>query len=203
MLSSSKRHMQRRCVKPAARPRKTAQTFFVLDADTHEPICFTTGTASRTATAGAEEALGLAATILDPEPGETLVVADTEHFTVELLDHIKIRTKFDLLVPMPARRARLDALRALPSETFTPRWAGYATAQLPYTPCHGQSGPFYQYAQRTGERPEEYHFKAFVATTDGDEVLALTDEFPKRWHVEEFFNANQALARLSQERIRR
>jgi hypothetical protein len=34
----------------------------------------------------------------------------------------------------------------------------------------------------------------FVATTDRDEVPALTDEFPKRWRVEEFFNANQALA---------
>jgi hypothetical protein len=185
--------MQRRCVKPAERPRKTAQTFFVLDADTHEPICFTTGTASCTATAGAQESLGLAAAILSPQPGETLVVADTEHFTVKLLDHIKSRTKFDLLVPMPARRARLDALRALPSETFTPHWAGYATAKLPYIPSRGKSGPFYQYAQRTGECPEEYHFKVFVATTDRDEVPALTDEFPKRWRVEEFFNANQAL----------
>jgi Transposase DDE domain len=193
MLSYSKRHMRRRCVKPTDRLRKTAQTFFVLDADTHEPICFTTGTASRTATAGAEETLELAAAILDPQPGGTLVVADTEHFTVELLDHIKSRTRFNLLVPMPARRARLDALRRLPPETFTPRWAGYATAKLACTPEHSESGPFYQYAQRTGERPEEYHFKAFLATTDGDEVLALTDEFPKRWHVEEFFNANQAL----------
>jgi hypothetical protein len=193
MLSYSKRHMRRRCVKPAQRPKKMAQTFFVLDADTHEPICFTTGTGSRTATDGAQECLGLAAAILDPQPGEALVVADTEHFTVELLDHIKNDTQFDFLVPMPARRARLAALRRLPSETFTPRWAGYATAKLDYTPDQNQSGQFYQYAQRTGERPEEYHFKTFVATTDGDEVQALTDDFPKRWHVEEFFNANQAL----------
>ena len=193
MLSYSKRHMRRRCVKPAERPKKMAQTFFVLDADTHEPICFTTGTGSRTATDGAQECLGLAAAILDPQPGEALVVADTEHFTVELLDHIKNDTQFDFLVPMPARRARLAALRRLPSETFTPRWAGYATAKLDYTPDQNQSGQFYQYAQRTGERPEEYHFKTFVATTDGDEVQALTDDFPKRWHVEEFFNANQAL----------
>jgi Transposase DDE domain len=193
MLSSSKRQMRRRCAKPAERPKKMAQTFFVLDADTHEPICFSTGTASRTTTAGAQESLALAAAILDPQPGETLVVADTEHFTVELLDHIKNDTRFDLLVPMPARRARLAALSRLPSETFVPRWAGYATAKLPDTPVSSQTGRFYQYAQRTGERPEEYHFKMFGATTDGDEVQALTDDFPKRWHVEEFFNANQAL----------
>jgi hypothetical protein len=29
------------------RPVKTAQTFWVLDADTHQPVCFTMGTASR------------------------------------------------------------------------------------------------------------------------------------------------------------
>jgi hypothetical protein len=191
--SYSKRQMRRRRVKPTSRARKMAQTFFVLDADTHEPICFSTGTASRTATVGAVESLELAAAILDPQPGETLVVADTEHFTVDLLDHIKLRTQFDLLVPMPARRARLAALSRLPSSTFTPRWAGYATAKLPYEPEESQTGRFHQYVQRTGERPEEYHFKTFVATTDGDEVQALTDDFPKRWHVEEFFNANQAL----------
>ena len=60
-------------------------------------------------------------------------------------------------------------------------------------PQDSQAGPFYQYVQREGERPEEYHFKAFLATRDGDEVEELTEDFPKRWHVEEFFNAHQAL----------
>jgi len=32
-----------------------------------------------------------------------------------------------------------------------------------------------------------------VSTNDRDEIQALTRDFPKRWHVEEFFNANQAL----------
>ena len=56
-----------------------------------------------------------------------------------------------------------------------------------------QAGPFYQYVQRQGERPEEYRFNAFLATRDGDEVEELAGDFPKRWHVEEFFNAHQAL----------
>ena len=76
---------------------------------------------------------------------------------------------------------------------FQPRWAGYATAKLAYTPQDSQAGPFYQYVQRQGERPEDYRFNAFLATRDGNEVQELTDEFPKRWHVEEFFNAHQAL----------
>jgi hypothetical protein len=97
-----------------------------------------------------------------------------------LLDHIKSRTKFDLLAPMSARRARLDALRGLPAGTFTPSWAGYATAKLPHTPPYRRSEPFHQYDQRTGKHPEEYYFKVLVATTGGDEVLALSDEFPER-----------------------
>jgi hypothetical protein len=32
-----------------------------------------------------------------------------------------------------------------------------------------------------------------LSTTDRDEVPLLTEEFPKRWHIEEFFNADQAL----------
>jgi hypothetical protein len=191
--SFSKRHMRRHRHDEAARPTQVAQTFFVLDADTRQPVCFTTGTAARTATAAAEELLELAADILDTKPGQTLVLADAEHFTVQLLDKVKSRTNFDLLVPMPDQPGLRAKLGKLPAETFQPRWAGYATAKLAYTPKNSQAGPFYQYLQREGERPEEQHFKAFLSTTDRNEVEPLTEEFPKRWHVEEFFNAHQAL----------
>ena len=60
-------------------------------------------------------------------------------------------------------------------------------------PRNSRTGPFYQYVQRQAERPEDYHFKAFLSTADRDEVETLTEDFPKRWHVEEFFNAHQAL----------
>jgi hypothetical protein len=191
--SFSKRHMRLHRPDEAIRPIKTAQTFFVLDVDTHQPVCFTMGTSARTASSAAEELLRLATDILDTQPGQTLVLADAEHFTVELLDKVKSQTNFDLLVPMPDQPSRRKQLQELPPETFQPRWAGYATAKLPYTPRNSQAGPFQQYVQRQGERPDEYHFKAFLSTTDRDEVETLTEEFPKRWHVEEFFNAHQAL----------
>jgi Transposase DDE domain len=191
--SFSKRHMRHHRLDKAVRPTKTAQTFFVLDADTHQPVCFTTGTSARTASNAAEELLGLAADILDTQPGKTLVVADAEHFTVELLDKVKAETNFELLVPMPDQPSRRKKLQEIPPEAFQPRWAGYATAKLAYTPRNSRTGPFYQYVQRQGERPEEHHFKAFLSTTDRDEVETLTEDFPKRWHVEEFFNAHQAL----------
>ncbi len=191
--SHTKRQMRRHRHDEAVRPTKVAQTFFALDADTHQPVCFTMGTAARTATIAAQELLALAARILDPTPGQTLVVVDAEHFTVELLDAVKTGMKFDLLVPMPHQRSLSVQLGALPPETFAPRWAGFATAKRPYTPKNSQAGPFCQYIQRQGERPDRYEFKAFLSTRDGDEVEDLTRDFPKRWHVEEFFNANQAL----------
>jgi hypothetical protein len=191
--SFSKRHMRLHRRDPKHRPSKVAQTFFVLDADTSQPIGFTTGTAARTAGAAAEELLKLAGEILHPEAGQALVLADSEHFTTELLDRVKTETNFDLLVPMPKPPGLRAQLRALPAEVFRPRWAGYATAKLAYTPQDSQAGPFYQYVQRQGERPEDYEFNAFLATRDGDEVEELAGAFPKRWHVEEFFNAHQAL----------
>ena len=128
-----------------------------MDVDTGQPVCFTTGTSARTAAAAAEELLKLASEIFNPERGQVLVVADSEHFTVELLDKVKTETKFDLLVPMVNRPVLLAKLRGLPPEVFQRRWAGYATAKLAYTPQDSHAGPFYQYVQREGERPEEYH----------------------------------------------
>jgi hypothetical protein len=191
--SFSKRHMRLHRHDNRERPTKTAQTFFALDVDTGQPICFTTGTSARTAAAAAQELLRLASDILDPKAGQALVLADSEHFTTELLDRVKTETNFDLLVPMPNRPSLRAKLHALLPQVFRPRWAGYATAKLAYTPQDSQAGPFYQYVQRQGERPEEYCFNAFLATRDGDEVEELAGDFPKRWHVEEFFNAHQAL----------
>ena len=191
--SYSKRHMRPHRHDKRERPTKTAQTFFVLDVETGQPICFTTGTSARTAAAAAQELLKLAGDILNPEAGQTLVLADSEHFTTELLDRVKTETKFDILVPMPNRRSLRAKLSALPPEVFQPRWAGYATAKLKYTPRDSHAGPFYQYVQRQGERPEDYSFNAFLSTRAGDEVEELAGDFPQRWHVEEFFNAHQAL----------
>jgi len=64
---------------------------------------------------------------------------------------------------------------------------------MAYTPKDSQAAPFCQYVQRLGERSQEYRFKAFLSTRDGDEVDGLTRDYPQRWHVEEFFNADQAL----------
>ncbi len=133
--SYSKRQRRRYRDDQRSRPFKVAQTFFVLDADTHQPVCFTAATSARTATTAAIELLELAADILSPGPGESLVMADLEHQSAELFDHVQLHTPFDLLTPMKNQRPLQKQLRAIAPEQFTRRWAGFATAKLPYNGC--------------------------------------------------------------------
>ncbi len=84
--SYSKRRMRLHAKKKSKKPTKMAQMFWALDADTQEPICFTTATASRTVAQATPQLLDIASSILDPQPGQTLVMADAEHFNAELAD---------------------------------------------------------------------------------------------------------------------
>jgi len=193
VLSYSKRHMRQRVEKRGTKPAKMAQTYWVLDADTHQPVCFTTATAARSVVEATPELVDLTESILQPAPGQTLLVADSEHFSGELVADIHQRSGFDLLVPIPNQPAHRRRFQAIPPEQFTPRWAGFATAKLPYEIRHRHPGSYWQFVERNGERLEEWSYRGFLSTSDREEVDALTLDFPKRWHVEEFFNANQAL----------
>jgi hypothetical protein len=191
--SYSKRSMRRYRDDEKSRAFKVGQTFWGLDADTKQPVCFTTATSACTATHAAVELLDLATKILTPQPGAVLVMADLEHFSTELFDHVRRNTPFNLLVPMKNQPHLRRQLATVPAEIFRRQWAGFATAKQPYRFTHGKTGPFFQFIHRSGEKPEEYQLGAFLSTTDRDETDALTLEYPKRWHVEEFFNADQAL----------
>jgi hypothetical protein len=194
MRSYSKRQTRRYREDPKSKALKMGQTFFALDPDTHQPLCFTTATAARTATTAAIELLDLATEILAPKPGQIMVMADMEHQTAELLNHVRLQTPFDLLVPMKNVQSLQKQLRAIPPERFTRRWAGFSTLKQPYQMAKGRAENLFQFVQRNGERPEEYRFGAFLSTSDREqEVDLLTLDYPKRWHVEEFFNAHQAL----------
>jgi hypothetical protein len=189
--SWSKRQMRRRGSRDS-KPTKVAQTFFCLDTDTHQPLCLTTATSSRTVAQATPGLLDMATRILQPELGQSLVLADSEHFAAELIDQVHSQTPFDLLVPMPNTRSLQRELQAIAAEQFIPRWAGFATCKLVYQLTQS-STTYHQFVQRCGERPDDWQFSAYLATCDRDEVEALANDYPTRWHVEEFFNANQKL----------
>jgi hypothetical protein len=191
--SYSSRHMRRHRKDKASKPFKTAQLFFCLDADTAQPICFTNSTSATSVSHATPGLLDMASRILDPEPNEALVVADTEHFTASLLDHVHTETPFDLMTPISNQVAVQKRLKAIAPDSFERQWAGYATATLPYTPNNSAHGPYYELVQRHGERPDDWHLNSFCSTTDRDIVNALCNDYPKRWRIEEFFNLNQGL----------
>jgi hypothetical protein len=193
LRSHSKRRMRKHRKDPTAKATKVAQTFFAFDGDTKQPVCFTIGTPSRTVAQATPELLERAATVLGPQPRPTLAVADAEHFSLELIGHIQRHTSFDLLVPTTLRRSDLQGLREMPAEQFTRRWAGYATLGTTYNSTKPKGYTFPMWVQRFGEPPAECKYSAFLCTAERDELQALTEDYPKRWHVEEFFNSEQAL----------
>jgi len=193
MKSYSKRQMVRRQKDKESSPAKMAQTFFVLDADTQQPLCFTTASSARTVTQATPELLTLASSILKLNGERPLALADNEHYSRELFQWVSSHSPFDLLVPMPYNASVLRSIHALPSEAFHRHWAGYATAKQPYSMVRSEDGPYYQFIQRSGERPQDYDFKAFLCTCDRDEVEDLSVHYPERWHIEEFFKNDEAL----------
>ena len=193
MKSCSKRQMVRRQKDKESSPAKVAQTFFVLDADTQQPLCLTTASSARTVTQATPELLTLAASILKLNGERPLALADNEHYSRELFQWVSSQSPFDLLVPMPYNASVLRSIHALPSEAFHRHWAGYATAKQPYSMVRSPDGPYYQFIQRNGERSQDYDFKAFLCTRDRDEMEDLSVHYPERWHIEEFFKNDEAL----------
>ena len=193
MVSHTQRGTRVRRPSPSSPPAKTLQAFFCLDADSHEPLCCTLGTSGPTVAQATPHLLELAAAILPEGSPRPLALADCEHFTADLVEQVHHQGRVDLLVPMPRQPYVQKRLRAIPPGQFVRRSAGLATAKAPYRFKAKPDVPLHLFAQRSGETPQDYRFKGFLSTTDGDEAAAMTDDFPKRWHVEEFFNTHQSL----------
>lgn len=190
--SSSSRVMRQRRAKPELPATKSSQTVFALDPDTSQPLCCLLECSARCAAQYLPEVLDLVARILCPEPRTVLALADSEMMAGGIFRYAKTSTPFDLLTPIPAYPAYRQQMAAIPESAFTHRWAGMATAKTPFS-FRDVPGRFTRIVQRTGEPPAETALKAFACTRDRDELEALCSEYPSRWHVEEFFRADEAL----------
>lgn len=192
--SSSKRQMPRYRDNTAIRPYKVSSTFFCLDVETHQPICFLLASSSMTVTQMTPRLLRLAARILNPSAeSKPLVIADNEHYTDEILQSVSANTPFDVLIPMRNTEGLTASLKAIPQQQFQTQWAGWATTHRPFYFKKHPENIYCQLIQRSGEDSESFHYKSFLATRYRDEVTDLAIHYPQRWHVEEFFNAYQSL----------
>jgi hypothetical protein len=195
-VSYSKRQMRRHRFDPRQKARKMAQTFFLLDCETMQPVCFSLASSATTATQAAEEVLGLGAQIFDLRPGQEpkpLVLADKEHHSHQLFESVHQARLFDLLVAVPAKKRSAADLAALARLAFTEQWPGYATAHRPHTFQSAPSLALVEFLQRSGGRSGDFCYQSFLGTSLRDEVDSLTKDYPSRWHIEEFFKFNQAL----------
>lgn len=196
MTSYSKRQMRRHRFNSEAKPAKMAQTFFLLDCHTGQPVCFSLSSAAQSVAQASPELLDMAAEILGAVPSATtkpLVLADKEHYCQELYATVRQKEVFDLLCPQPTYPPSIKRWRQVPADQFTEHWPGYGTALQPY---HFQAEPdalYHEYVQRSGLRQQEYHYQGFLGTAELARIPTLTKDYPQRWHVEEFFKFNQAL----------
>jgi hypothetical protein len=201
LKSYSKRQMPRRKKERTdPKPSKVAQTFFCLDTQTKQPICFTTASSARTVTQATPELLTMVADILKFDGASPLVMADNEYYTAELFDWVYSKSPFDMLVPMTNNKATRNKILEIPADSFKQHWAGYATAKSLHqleTNRYGGSPQrkrdYFQLIERKGERQGDYTFRSFLSTADRNEIEDLSINYPKRWHIEEFFKNYQAL----------
>jgi hypothetical protein len=193
----SKRQMTRRKKDSGSKPCKMAQTFFCLDADTKQPICFITGTAARSVTKATPELLQLTAEILNinikNQDKKILILADNEHYTTQLMDWIYSKSPFDMIVPMKNNKLLQKQIKEISPQAFKMHWAGYATAKILYHIKGSCYGPYHEFIQRNGELQQDYDYTSFLCTGNRDEMKDMALYFPQRWHIEEFFKNDQAL----------
>ena len=196
MRSYTQRQMRRHRLHTTPKPAKMGQTFFLLDCQTAQPICFTLASSARLVAQATPELLRLAAEILappaDPLP-KPLVLADKEHCSQDIFQAVRQQERFDLLCVQPAHRPSLKRWGQIPSHRFVERWPGYATATLPYHFRHDGEAVCSELVERNGAKPEHFGYQGFLSTTSRPEVQALTHDYPQRWKVEEFFKCYQAM----------
>jgi hypothetical protein len=196
MTSYSKRQMRRHRFSSEDKPAKMAQTFFLLDCHTGQPVCFSLSSSAQSVVQASPQLLHLAADILGVSAAakdKPLILSDKEHYCLELFSTVRQENLFDLLAAQPAYPNSIQRWNKVAPMHFTEHWPGYATAIEPYRFKAEPQNIYHEYVQRNGSRKQDYHYQGFLCTSQRPEVPTLTRDYPQRWHVEEFFKFNQAL----------
>ena len=181
IVTYSKRVMPKKKKLPKEPSKKMLQTFFCIDAQTGQPYGHLLGSSGYTTTKATIDLLNMVDQI---NPNPALILADTEHFTDELLSIINHHPKFDILMPTPYTYKVQKILKSL---EYKRMWAGYAMACTDYMFRDNQN-KFMLLVERIGEIPSEYQYKAFISTAQESALKMLTEDYRERWSIEEFFN---------------
>jgi hypothetical protein len=186
--SYSDRDMPKRCAKADKPSEKTGQFFFAIDADTSQPICCGIGSSALSASDGFSPLLKMGSQVI---PGG-LILADAEHYATSILNQLDAIPTFRFLAPLPKQKYIMKRIQEIPEDSFQRYIAGYAIACIPYKPANC-NGEYQMIVQRYGEKPTDFEYQPFVASSGEDAILQLIMQYPSRWHIEEFFNLDQEM----------
>ena len=181
--SATERMMPQKKKRPDEPAHKMMQTFFCVDALSGQPMGFTTGSSGKNCSPATLQLLNMM------EQGgvkEALFVADKEHFTQEIIDYFCQHPTFDMLMPAPGIKKINSMVKDL---EYCPQWAGYALGQTTFK-LDKSLNDVKLLVQRQEQRPNQYSYSTFLTTSNHIPVDLLTEKFPKRWTIEEFFNFN-------------
>ncbi len=179
IITSSQRVMPKKKKRPNQPSEKMLQTYFALDPVSGQPIASTIGSTGKKTSHATIELLEMINKI---QQKEKLVLADAEHFTINIIDYLKNHIHYDFLIPVPVTAKTTKLISNL---NFERQWAGFATAIADYQFKESKE-KYHLLVQRTGET--NYQYKPFI-TSNPDQVLQkLSEYYPLRWSIEEFFN---------------
>ena len=186
IISTSKRVMPKKKKRPQEPSRKVLQTFFALDTETGQPIGCGIGTSGVNTTKATIDLLNMVNKINDKK---TLILADKEHFTQNLISNIKHKDQFELLVPALATKKIQKIERSL---SYKYQWAGYAISETTFK-FNGSEKENRLIVQREGEIESQYKYKSFLTLSDKPAITLLSETYNKRWSIEDFFNFDGAM----------
>lgn len=166
--------------------KKMIQTFFCLDAETRQPVLFKIGGCGHPITRATK---GLAEMVKQVFPEKVLYISDKEHFGRELTEYFSTDNKHDILVPVPATQKTKTLLKKLDYKEI---WPGYAIAEGVYRFSENNTEVRFL-GQRFCEIASEYNYNGFATTAESSALELLSEIYPKRWGIEEFFNFEGAL----------
>lgn len=177
----SKRISPKRKKKPTEKSSKMLQHFFCNDALTGQPIIFLIASGAQSCTPMTLQLLGFIEQLgLLPN----LILADKEHYAVEVLNYILQHEQMQAIVPA-VKSARITNL--LPKLSYTQHWPAYATATTEFQFLNNPH-TFHLISQRTGPVDQPLFFKPFIATDKHLDCRHISQVYPERWSIEEFFN---------------
>jgi len=183
--STSQRIMPKKKKQPDEPSKKMLQTFFALDTQTGQPIGCGIGSPG----VNTSKATIALMKLVEKVNKNALVLADKEHFTEHLIQSIDQNSSFQLLVPAISTERIKKIERSL---EYQRKWAGYAIAETTFN-FNGSKEKYRLICQREGETHKDFSFKSFLTLSDKPAEELLTEVYPERWSIEEFFNFDGAM----------